>query len=201
MMWLEGSLENHLLWDVLQLLNDCKREGTLALESDRGTAELEIRAGLITYAKTDKNQGDWAVEEILTKWQQGRFRFESKKLSEPEMLNLSIAQAVLEASRKVGEWAEIEKLIPSTAYIPKILEAPQGEEDLIHLEQSEWKVLTQIDGTKSVAEIARDLAWSEFETAKFIFRLARTKLISITPPFQPAKEKKPHGLFSRFSQR
>lgn len=197
-MWLEGSIENYLLWDVLQLLNDSKRAGRIVLESDPTHGELGIRAGLITYAKTDKNEGEWAVVEILTTWKQGRFRFDSTELNETETMNLSIAQAVLDASRIVGEWNEIEKLLPSIDHIPKILDIPQAAEDLIHLEQTEWKVLTQIDGKKSVAEIARHLSWTEFETAKFIFRLARAKLITIAPPSHPVKDKKPRGLFGRF---
>lgn len=196
-MWLEGGIENHLLWDVLQLLNDSKREGRFLIESTNGHAELGIRAGLITYARTDTNQGEWAVEEVLTTWKEGRFRFELAKLTEPETMNLSIAQAVLEASRMVGEWAEIEKLLPSTSYIPKIVDVPQTEEDSIHLEQTEWKVLSQIDGKKSVAEIVLSLSLSEFETAKFIFRLARAKFITIVPPPPPVEEQKGRGLFHR----
>ena len=199
-MWLEGGLEDHLLWDILKLLNDSRRAGVLSLESDAGKAEIGIRAGLITSARTPTNRDTRAVEEILTKWQHGRFRFECRAANQSENINLPISMAVLEASRQVGEWSEIEKLIPSTASIPKILETPTGENS-IHLQQEEWKVLTQIDGRKSIAQIARDLAWSEFETVKVTFRLVLAKLVSIGAPPEPETEAKPRGIFARLRRR
>ena len=199
-MWLEGGLEDHLLWDILQLLNDSRREGVLSLESDAGRAEIGIRAGQITWARTGANRDTRAVEEILTKWQEGKFRFECRPANQPETMNLPISMAVLEASRQVGEWSEIEKLIPSTASIPKILETPTGDNS-IHVQQAEWKVLTQIDGRKTVAQIARDLAWSEFETVKVIFRLVLAKLVSVGAPPCQAAGAKPQGFFARLRRR
>lgn len=199
-MWLEGGLEEHLLWDVLQLLNDSRREGVLTLESDGDTAEIGIRAGLIVYARTGSSRDIRAVESILTKWRTGRFRFECRPPSLPETMNLPISMAVLEASRQMGEWSEFEKLITSTASVPKILETPTGNPS-IHLQQTEWKVLTQIDGHKTIAQIAHDLAWSEFETVKVIFRLVMAKLVGIGAPPPPDTAPKPRGLLARLRHR
>lgn len=189
-MWLEGGVEEMALVDLLQFMWLSNRAGVLKVEGPQGTGVIHIKDGAITHAVAGERSGLEAVDEIL-RWGRGRFRFDTAG-SIQKTHNFPLQGVILEATRQIDEWQEIRKVIPSLDCIPKIMEPLPPELDEIRIEPEEWRVLSQVDGERSLRSIVKRLGYSEFDGARILFRLARARLVQIIPP------PKPGGPFKRF---
>ncbi len=102
-------------------------------------------------------------------------------------MDIGIPALIMEAARKIDEWNRIKKVIPSLDIVLEIEPNPDTDVEEINLTANEWRVLSQVDGEKSIKQIARALKIGEIETAKIVFGLLGSGLIRI----KTAKESAP----------
>jgi hypothetical protein len=74
---------------------------------------------------------------------------------------------------------KIQKVIPSFDAVVKIVEVPDAGVEKIHLKPEEWKVLSFVDGTRAIKQIASKANISEFETARILYGLVSSGLVKI----------------------
>jgi hypothetical protein len=172
------------------------RAGVLKVETPQGTGIIHIKDGMITHATAKAKSGLEAVDHIL-RWGGGKFQLDSTD-AVTETVRLPLQGVILEATRQIDEWQEISKVIPSLDCILKISEPLPPELDVINLKDEAWKLLSQIDGKRSIHDIASRLGYSEFETARVAFGLARAKLIMVWSKILSTKS---GGIFKRFRSR
>lgn len=179
-----------VLLDLLQFMWLTNRAGVLKVEGPKGTGVIHIKNGAITHAVAGERLGLDAVDEILG-WTRGRFRLDTTGSIE-DTHNLPLQGVILEASRRIDEWQELRKVIPSIDCIPRIMEPLPPELEEIRISPEEWKVLSQVDGERPLRAIIKRLGYSEFDGTRILFRLARAGLVQILPP------PKSGGPFRRF---
>jgi hypothetical protein len=125
----------------------------------------------------------------LFRWDDGDFDFETLE-SPPEEdigLSVSIENIVMEGSRRLEEWTRIKKKIPSMDIVFKMATAPgEGTFD-ISLKPAEWNLLLKVDGTRSVAELARELGRTDFEVARIIYGLFSAGLLEVASDEETAR--------------
>jgi hypothetical protein len=136
---------------------------------------------------TDKVLEAFVQEQIqdtifdLFRWDEGDFDFESAEAAPEEDIGLSVSieNIVMEGSRRLEEWTRIKKKIPSMGIVFKMATAPgEGTFD-ISLKPVEWHLLLKIDGTRTVAELARELTRTDFEVARIIYGLFSAGLLEV----------------------
>jgi hypothetical protein len=70
-------------------------------------------------------------------------------------------------------------LIPSFDVIIEIIEVPQPGVERIQLNPREWKVLSFVDGSLTIKQIAQKSNIPEFETAKIFYGMISSGLVRV----------------------
>jgi hypothetical protein len=91
-------------------------------------------------------------------------------------LDMSAAELILHACRRVDNWAIIQRLVPSGDTCFELV-APAQDLETLDLTEIERQVLAAVDGRKDVATIARALDLTVFETSRSFYSLAAVGLV------------------------
>jgi|Deesub1362A_J573_1020465.scaffolds.fasta_scaffold00154_19 hypothetical protein len=188
-MTLKGNLKDFDLGDLLQLLHMSNKNGALKINSSSGSATIYVENGIIKHVECSETEGEVAMAKIM-QWKEGLFEFLPGNSSSKSTINLPIPNLLLDIARKIDEWKVVEKVIPSFESIFEIEPNPDTDVDEIELTPNEWKILSRVDGNKSIKEIAMSLSMDQFETAKIFYGLATSGLIRIKQKESPVKQEK-----------
>ena len=118
----------------------------------------------------------------LMRWEEGEFDFKAmpKLVDEDIGLSVSIENVIMEGSRRLEEWGRIKKKIPSMDVVFKMATAPGEGTFEISLKPIEWNLLLLVDGTRTVAEMARETNRTDFDVARVIYGLFSAGLLEFT---------------------
>jgi hypothetical protein len=175
-MALEGNLDDFELTDVFQLIQLGQKDGGLRIESANDVGVVYFKSGIVVHSKTNYLQGEPAIATILS-WKKGRFVFTPGEETLEKTVDLPIQQVILEAARRIDELKRIQRLIPSFNVAVQLIEEPDIDVEKIHLQPNEWKILSFIDGTLTVRQIAHKTGVSELETARVLYGLISSGLV------------------------
>lgn len=185
-MALQGNLEDFELTDVFQLIQLGQKDGGLRIQCEDDVGIVYFKEGIVIHAKTNSIQGEAAIDTILS-WKKGRFVFNPNEETLQRTVNLPIQQVILEAARRIDEMTKIQKLIPSFDVVVNIIEVPEAGVEKIHLKPEEWKILSFIDGSRIIKDIASKASVSEFETARILYGLISSGLVKIVQKTETLK--------------
>ncbi len=133
------------------------------------------------------------IDEVFT-WQEGEFKFEQGAVIYPKSIikiRLNTENIVLESARRHDEWPRIVSQIPSSDLVFKKIERPELK---LKLPDDELRVLSLIDGQRSVADLVEISGLGKFHTYSCLYHLLTTGQIEVayakpTPKFvKPKKE-------------
>lgn len=116
-------------------------------------------------------QVEEAVYHLFT-WAQGTFTFEPDEDPAPDtpLLSISADTLLLEGARRVDEWSQIEKKLPTLDLIFEVDVARlQGIE--VPLSTSQERIIPLLDGTLDVHAVVERSGLSEFDVGKALFGL------------------------------
>lgn len=185
-MALQGNLEDFELTDVIQLIQLGQKDGGLQIQIDEDVGVMYFKGGMVIHAKTNFLRGEPAIDSILS-WKKGRFVFSPGEEAVENTVDLPIQQVVLEAARRIDELGKIQKLIPSFDIIVTIVEVPAVGVNNINLMPEEWKVLSFVDGSRTIKEIAQKINISEFKVSKILYGMISSSLVQIVQWAEPEK--------------
>lgn len=171
---LRGNLAQLPLLDIIKMLSAGNRTGRLDLSQGTKRGEIFLQNGNLVHAVTGTQMGEAGVYTLLG-WLEGDFSFVPDEPAPEESISLTTEQMLLEASRKAEQWEDIKEVIPTTEIIFNI--SPSGSTNTVSLKPIEWQVLAQVNGQRSVADIAEILELDEFDVAKIIFSLVTAGLL------------------------
>jgi hypothetical protein len=96
------------------------------------------------------------------------------------------------------EWESITEVIPSGQCIFQLADLAGEPNGPITIPQAAWRVLCKIDGRRSVQEVAGALKAPYAQTAKILFNLCKSGLVTAAPPAPHAAANiVPAGLLTR----
>lgn len=171
---LKGNLSQLPLLDILKLLSNSGKSGRLELEQGNKTGEVYLQGGSLVHAVTGSQVGERAVYSLMG-WREGDLWFYPDADTPEETISLTTEQMLLEAGRRAEQWEDIKKVVPSTEIVFSL--SPSGSTSTVSLKPQEWQVLAQVDGMRSVLEIAELLDMDEFEAAKMTYSLVTAGLL------------------------
>ncbi len=134
------------------------------------------------------------VEEIIFKlflWEKGEFEYQDAliNLRGAAATRLNTTKVLLEASRRIDEMSIIRKQITSDKQVFKISETIQGKEE-VKLNAEEWRILSLIDGSRSVRQVVEESGYDEFVVFKVLYSLVSSGLITDAQSTAGKSEKK-----------
>lgn len=173
---LTGNLAQLRLIDILRLLHLSERTGQLELTSDDGKfGEIYLVTGQISHALYEEWIGEEAVYGLFS-WAEGTFRFHADETTDEQTVSLDTKQILEEASTYASEWERIRQVVPSSNAVYRLASRPSAD---VQLRAEDWSVLTQLDGEKTIMEIAEASQLNELFTSKIISRLHELGLIEL----------------------
>jgi tetratricopeptide (TPR) repeat protein len=145
-----------------------------ARDPRRRLGELLVERQLLSAAALQsyvRRQIEDAVYHLFT-WTRGRFFFETDDVPEPSdvLVSLNPDMVLLEAARRVDEWAVIERNIPSLDLLFEVEHAWLRGAGIV-LTADQQVLVPLLDGSRSVQELIDETGIGEFAAGKAIYGL------------------------------
>ncbi len=152
----------------------------MAKEEKMHLGKILVEKGYISL-DTLKKYNTRQVEAILYNllfWKKGRFEYKDAKLNLKGMIvtQLNPMKLILEASRRIDELSVLKKFIPTDRLVFQMSGKVQSKEE-IKLNANEWRILSLIDGTRTVRQIIVESGYDEFAVYKIFFSVISSGLI------------------------
>jgi Domain of unknown function (DUF4388) len=178
---MQGNLSQISLNDILMLATGGKKSGVLKLSRGKETVEVYLVDGSIIHATCPIGDGDKALLYPVT-WGEGNFALLPTATQPSVTINKSSSEILDEVKAMSREWENILEVIPSGKAILRIADLGEEQNGPVTVPHVGWRVLSKIDGNRSVQEIAEALRIPYAYTAKVIFNLHRSGLVEIVAP-------------------
>ncbi|MBU1672496.1 MAG: DUF4388 domain-containing protein [Actinobacteria bacterium] len=117
----------------------------------------------------------------LLRWTEGDFDFDPNQIFPEEDIGLSMSteDLIMEGSRRLDEWFQIEKKVPSLDSVFRMTKMPGKEASDINLTSEEWLVLYHVDGESTVRDIIEKSGQSALVTCKALYGLVTAGLVEL----------------------
>jgi hypothetical protein len=122
------------------------------------------------------------VREILYDlflWKKGEFEYADQevKLEEDFITEFNPMEIILEGTRRVDEWAILRKQIPHPQIVFRISKSVEKQKDSINLNANEWRIISLVDGKRTVQQIIADSGHEEYAVYRILNSLISSGLI------------------------
>jgi Domain of unknown function (DUF4388) len=200
-MSLEGRLRELGLPEVLQLLGLSRKTGVLRLR-----AQVQGRAGFVRLVNgavvdasqwrlADRPDGDDApglattststrvvegcVLDLLT-WRDGDFRFSPEEGSPaPSPVRIAVDMLLVESAQHAERWEGLNDRIPHAHVVPAFVDVEPQQLPLLRLVPQEWEILTRVDGSRDLTELASVLGRDLLDVAEIVHGLIGSGLLAL----------------------
>jgi hypothetical protein len=148
--------------------------------TDKELGILLINAGYISQEEIISNLQSHFAEIIrhLFTWVEGIFRFEANMPPPEDRINvrLDLENLIIEGSRHLREWEQLQDEIPSLDLALKFTDRPLTN---LNLSAQEWKVVKYIDPKNSMKQIATAVRLNEMEMRRIVYGLMEAGLVEM----------------------
>ncbi len=167
---LSGNLKDVSILEILQLVSKTKHTGKLIIKGKGVTGIVFVKKGEIVNAQFGDREGVEALNDIIV-ISNGYFTFEQTPIKIENVINKSIDRILLDLSQVL----EIRKTNLTLNTIPLLKQDVSSNE--IVLSGEEVKVVSLIDGKRSIKEIADESRLSYLKTMEIVEDLLKKSLV------------------------
>lgn len=152
-----------------------KELGLLLINAGYLTQE-DILSSLKAYCST-------IVRRLFT-WVEGAFRFEPEAQPPADriLIRLDLENLIIEGSRQLREWEQLQEEIPSLDMALKFTDRPGTNIRSVNLSVEEWRVVSFVDPKNSMRQIARAAKMNDLEIRRVVYSLLQAGLVEIIRP-------------------
>ena len=133
------------------------------------------------------------IEEIvynLFSWQEGEFKFlenaSPKRILLP--IELNTMNIIMEGTRRIDEWVEIQKLLPPDDVRLRLTTSPKTKKDEVRMTLEEFRVLSLINGERTLPDIIEVSPVGEFVTCRSMYKLIIAGLVQSAGKLTPENQ-------------
>ena len=168
-----GIISEAKLRECLQLAEERNQQLGKVLVEEGYTSKSSLQNILHLQAKE--------ILYALLLWETGdaEYRDAPINVKGKMFMPLNPMNIILEASRQIDERSIINREIPSEQLIFKISEK-MGDTKEVKLNKNEWRVLSLMDGNRTVQQVINDSGYDKFSTYKIIYSLKMSGFIEKT---------------------
>lgn len=123
------------------------------------------------------------VQRLFT-WVEGFFRFENDMLPPEDKIitRLALENIIIEGSRQMREWEQLQDEIPSLDMALKFADRPGANLRNVNLSVEEWRVVSYINPKNTIRQIARATQMNDLEIRRIVYGLLQAGLVEIIRP-------------------
>ena len=151
--------------------------------TDKELGLLLINAGYVTQEDILRNLQEYFTATVrrLYTWVEGSFRFEADLLPPEDRINvrLDLENLIIEGSRHLREWEQLQDEIPSLDMALKFTDRPLKN---VNLSVEEWRVVSYINPKNTMKQIANANKMNDLEIRRIVYGLLQAGLVEIVRP-------------------
>jgi hypothetical protein len=155
-----------------------------AFISDKELGLLLINAGYLSQEDILTNLQRHFIEIIqrLFTWVEGLFRFINGSLPPEDRISvrLDLENLIIDGSRKMREWEQLQDEIPSMDMALKFSDRPGSNLRNINLSVEEWRVVSYINPRNTIRQIANATKMNDLEIRRIVYGLLQAGLVETT---------------------
>src|SRR5574342_1169037 len=140
--------------------------------NDKELGLLLINAGYLSQEEILANLQSYFTDVVrrLFTWVEGFFRFEAEMMPPPDRINvrLDLENIIIEGSRQLREWEQLQDEIPSLEMALKFTDRPLKN---VNLSVEEWRVVSYINPKNTMKQIAHTNKMNEHEIRRIMYGL------------------------------
>ena len=194
---MQGNLSQIGLSDLLLLATSGKKSGVLKLAHGKESVEVFLSDGNIVHATCPIGEGDKALLYPVT-WDEGTFILQPNGAAPATTVHKSAEEILTEVKAMTHEWEIILQFIPNGKVVFKIADLAEDHTGPVTVPNVGWRVLSKLDGARTVQEVAELLRIPFAYTAKVIYNLHKSGLVELAKPVEaPASDIVPAALLNR----
>jgi len=198
---LDGQASNlrHLLEKIGKINEAQSRLLPREARGDKEWGLLLINTGLISRVDIIEAVRRHTLETAyrLFTWREGSFLFEPNVLPPDDKITvpLHLENVILEGNRRIGEWKRLAEELPDLGMALRFTAHPEVRLKRISLSLDEWRVVSSIDPSRTIQEIAKARSLTDFQIRKIVYGLLSAGLVELVPqekavsPAPPPEEK------------
>lgn len=123
------------------------------------------------------------VRQLFT-WAEGFFHFEADEMP-PDgkiLVRLDLENLIIEGSRQLREWEQLNEEIPSLEMALKFMDRPGTNLRDINLSVEEWRVVSYVNPKNSMRQISKATHMNDLEVRRVVYSLLQAGLVEIVRP-------------------
>ncbi len=133
------------------------------------------------------------IEEIvynLFSWEEGEFKFIENVAPKKAafQVELSTMNVIMEGTRRIDEWVEIQKVLPPDNLKIKVKVSPKSPKEEIKLSLEEFTVLSFINGERTLPDLIQVSPIGEFVTYRALYGLITAGLVESAGTAKPEEQ-------------
>jgi hypothetical protein len=187
-----GTVDTLPLADLFEVLAGTARTGALHVRSEQGLGIVYFTGGKLCAGEAGHRSGPAEGRPALVdrlfdvcfelfRFEEASFEFEvdgRPTWAATELVD--VPEILAETARRLSEWAEIRRTVPSLEARPRLI--PDGPEDEVILDTAQWRVVAAIDGRRRITALIRVLDSSDFEVCGRLAALVEAGLVALDAP-------------------
>jgi hypothetical protein len=120
------------------------------------------------------------VQRLFT-WVEGIFHFENDLMPPSDRISvrLDLENLIIEGSRQMREWEQLQDEIPSLDMALKFTDRPGTNMRNVNLSVEEWRVVSYINPRNTMRQIASATKMNELETRRIVYGLLQAGLVQV----------------------
>ena len=178
---MQGNLSQIGLTDILTLATSGHKSGALNLTRGKETVEIYLADGQVVHATCPIGDGEKALLYPVT-WDDGTFTLDPNRSASVTTINKPAEDVLKNVKAMSQEWEAILEVVPSPKAVFQIADPGEEQGDPITVPHVGWRVLSRVDGHRTVQEVTELLRIPYAYTAKVLFKLFNDGLIEPLPP-------------------
>ncbi len=154
--------------------------------TDKELGLLLINAGYVSQEDILTSIQVYFINVIrrLFTWVEGFFHFEPDQPPPEDKISvrLDLENLIIEGSRQLREWEQLQEEIPSLDMALKFTDRPGTNLKAINLSVEEWRVVSYVNPKNSMRQIAKATRLNELEIRRVVYGLLQAGLVEIVRP-------------------
>lgn len=171
---ISGDLANTRIPEIIKILSLGKRTGRLFVTNGSETGNIFFSDGRVVHAQCSSLTGIKAIEEASV-WTSGEYQFFVDEQADVQTVIMDIDEVLAEVTNHLRQMDKITSLIPSAAAVYTLETDPRDRE--INIKAPQWKVISLVDGRRSIADIAQIAGLGVSDAMKIFYTLVRMGLL------------------------
>ncbi len=154
--------------------------------SDKEVGLLLINAGYLTQKDILESLQSYCVDVVrrLFTWVEGSFNFNPDQLTPDGKIpvRIDLENLIIEGSRQLREWEQLQEEIPSLDMALKFTERPGRNIRNLNLSLEEWRVVRYVNPKNTIRQIAHATKMNDLEIRRVVYALLQAGLVEIVRP-------------------